>query len=174
LIDQRYTVYLDVFTKADWAAREAGIRVAEERERQLAARTVDILRVGEQQSEHDHNLAGENTGSGSAQGRKWRHSTNGGWFSFELKIDPVKTNELLCTFWGGETGQRTFDILADGSKIATQTLLTNQPGNFFDAAYEIPASLTRGKEKLTIRFQAHADNWAGGLFGIRMLRVEPD
>jgi len=81
---------------------------------------------------------------------------------------------LLCTFWGGETGQRTFDILADGSKIATQTLLTNQPGNFFDAAYEIPASLTRGKEKLTIRFQTHADNWAGGLFGIRMVGVERD
>ena len=89
-----------------------------------------------------------------------------------MKIDPVATNELVCTFWGGETGQRTFDILADGAKIATQNLLNNQPGKFFDVAYALPASLTRGKEKITIRFQALPDNWAGGLFGVRMVRKQ--
>lgn len=172
LIDQRYTVYFDVFTKSDWAKREAEIREAATRERQLVARTLDVLRIGEQQPEHDHNLAGERTSSGSAQGRKWRHATDGGWFSFEMKIDPVTPNELVCTFWGGETGQRTFDILADGTKIATQNLLNNQPGKFFDVAYALPASLTRGKEKITIRFQAHPDNWAGGLFGMRMVRKQ--
>jgi DUF1680 family protein len=171
LIDQRYTVYFDVFTKSEWGKREGEIRAAAERERQLTARTLDILRIGEQQPEHDHNFRGERTSSGSTQGRKWRHATDGGWFSFEMKTDPAASNELVCTFWGGEEVKRTFDILADGSKIATQTLLNNQPRQFFDVNYFIPQSLTSGKEKITIRFQAHPDNWAGGLFELRMMRA---
>jgi hypothetical protein len=30
--------------------------------------------------------------------------------------------------------------------------------------------LTRGKQKVTVRFQAHPGNIAGGVFGVRMLR----
>jgi DUF1680 family protein len=171
LIDQRYTVYFDIFNNSDWAKRELEIRTAAECERQMNMRTLDILRIGEQQPEHDHNLKGESTSSGSSQGRKWRHATDGGWFSFEMKTDPATINELVCTFWGGEAIQRTFEILADGSKIATQTLLNNQPGQFFDAVYPIPHLLTIGKEKITIRFQAHPDGCAGGLFELRMMRA---
>lgn len=171
LIDQRYTVYFDIFNNSDWAKRELEIRTAAECERQMTMRTLDILRIGEQQPEHDHNLKGESTSSGSSQGRKWRHATDGGWFSFEMKTDPATINQLVCTFWGGEAVKRTFDILADGSKIATQTLLNNQPGQFFDVNYSIPQLLTSGKEKITIRFQAHPDNWAGGLFELRMMRA---
>jgi hypothetical protein len=174
LHDRRYTVYLDVFTESEWARREAEIRAEQERERLLAARTLDILRVGEMQPERDHSVKGERTSAGEAMGRKWRHATDGGWFSFEMKVAPDRPADLLCTFWGGETGRRTFDILVDGTKIATQTLLNNKPNQFFDVTYPIPTELTAGKEKVTVKFQAHPDHWAGGLFGARtVLRQAP-
>jgi hypothetical protein len=87
-------------------------------------------------------------------------------------VDPAKENELQCTWWGSEMGDRSFDILVDETKIATQKLMNNDPGKFWDAVYPIPAPLTQGKEKVTVRLQAHPGNFAGGLFGSRMLRKE--
>jgi len=169
LHDRRYTVYLDRYTSAEWAHREAEIRAEEERLRRLEARTVDVFRPGEMQPERDHNVQGEKSDPVEALGRKLRHAYDGGWFSFEMKVDPVRPNELLCTWWGSETGRRTFDILVDGAKIATQTLLNNRPGRFWDATYSIPAELTQGREKVVVKLQAHPGNFAGGLFGCRTL-----
>lgn len=170
LHDRRYTVYLDVYTPDEWLAREAAVRAEEQRKALLAARTVDILRIGEMQPERDHNLQGQNTSAGEAMGRKWRHATDGGWFSFEMKVDPAKASELLCSYWGSDAGKRSFDIIVDGTKIATQKLENNQPGQFFEVTYDIPLELTRGKEKVTVKFLAHPGNSAGGLFGSSLLR----
>jgi DUF1680 family protein len=172
LHDRRYTVYLDVFTQADWEARQAEIRAEQERERRLADRTIDILRIGEMQPERDHNLQGEHTGAGEFGGRRWRHATDGGWFSFTMKVDPEQPNELLCTYWGSDGGNRTFDILVDDKRITTQTLQNNAPGTFFEVATPIPRELIQGRQHVTIRFQAHPDHWAGGLFGCRVLRSQ--
>jgi hypothetical protein len=30
--------------------------------------------------------------------------------------------------------------------------------------------MIRGKQSVTIRFQAHPGNWAGGVFGVRIMR----
>ncbi|MCF7673762.1 MAG: glycoside hydrolase family 127 protein [Akkermansiaceae bacterium] len=170
--DRRYTVFLDVFTAADWMRREAGILADREREARLKARTVDVLRTGEQQPEKDHNLQGEHTGSGDSGGRKWRHATDGGWFSFEMKVDPAMPGELQLTYWGGETGNRNFDILVDGRKIASQRLQQDKPGEFFDVIYPLPTELTRGRSAVTVRLQAQPGAWAGGLFGAKTLRRE--
>jgi uncharacterized protein len=172
LHDRRYTVYLDLFTADDWARREADIRAEKEREQRLAARTLDVLRVGEMQPERDHNLQGERTGAGEAFGRRWRHAVDGGWFSFELNVEPGQPAELLCTYWGGDSGNRVFDVIVEGERIATQRLQANQPGRFFDVTYPIPVGITEGRERVTIRFQAHPGAMAGGLFGARMLRAE--
>ncbi len=172
LHDRRYTVYLDIFTHDDWEVREAKIRARKEREQRLAARTIDNLRIGEMQPERDHNLSGENTGAGEHLGRKWRHAVNGGWFAFDMKVDGATDNELLCTYWGSETGLRTFDILIDGIKISQQTLARDKPDQFFDVSYVIPRSLTKEKTHVTVRFQAQPENFAGGLFGCRTVRSE--
>jgi len=173
LHDRRYTVYFDVFTQAELTQREAQIRAEQERERQLAARTVDVLRIGEMQAERDHNLKGEKTSAGEHMGRKWRHAVDGGWFSFELKVDPAVSNELLCTYWGSDAGNRVFDVLVEGEKIATQRLQGNRPNQFFDVTYPIPETLTRNRERATVRFQAHPGAWAGGVFGVRILKPLP-
>ena len=86
-------------------------------------------------------------------------------------MDAARPNELVCTWWGGESGERNFDILVDGTKIASQKLSNNQPGKFWDATYPIPAELTHGKEKVTVKMQAQPGNFAGGLFGSRLMLV---
>jgi hypothetical protein len=119
-------------------------------------------------------VTGEHTSAGEFNGRKYRHATNGGWFSFEMKVLPEEPMELLCTYWGSDRRQRLFDILVDGTRVATQTLNDGRPGEFFDVTYPIPRELTRGKEKVTVRLQAHPDKWAGGLFGCRVMKAEVD
>jgi DUF1680 family protein len=172
LHDRRYTVFLDRYTESEWAQREAQ-RLAELKwEQELNARTLDLLRIGEMQPERDHQVEGERTSAGEALGRKWRHATDGGWFGFTLKVASDRANDLVLTFWGGETGKRNFDVLVDGVKVGTQTLNMNQPGKFFDVVYPLDSKLTSGKETVKVRLQAHPDNWAGGLFGARMMLRE--
>jgi DUF1680 family protein len=168
-----YNVYWDVLTPAQYAERSAAMRAEAARRAELDARTLDEYRPGEQQSEVDHAQAGEKTSAGEWQSRKLRHAPDGGWFSFKMKVTPDRPVELVCTYWGGETGQRTFDIMVDGKLIATETLLRNKPGAFFEKTYAIPPELTRGRQKVEVRFQAHPGNFAGGLFGARLLRARP-
>lgn len=167
---RRYGVYWDLFTEADWQKREAEYRAEQARLQKLEARTIDMLRIGEMQPERDHNLQGEKTAAGDFMGRKWRHASDGGWFSFELKITGNEPLQLMCTYWGSDSGGRMFDVLVDGVKVATQTLNNKHPGKFFDEIYALPKSLIRGKEKITVRLQARPGQMAGGLFGCRVLK----
>jgi uncharacterized protein len=166
---RRYTVYWDIFSEQQWTFREAEYKAEFARERELEALTVDFAQPGEMQPERDHNMQGEGTSAGEYQGRKWRHASNG-WFSFDLKAVPDKPLALVCTYWGSETGPRTFDILVDGVRVATQSLHEDNPNSFFDVTYPIPEAVTRGKQKITIRFEARPDNTAGGLFGLRIIQ----
>jgi hypothetical protein len=171
---RRYAVYWDLFTPEEWTRREADYRAEQERVRRLEAMTVDFVQPGEMQPERDHAMRGERTQAGDGPGRKWRHAFDGGWFSFDLRVTPDAPVSLVCTYWGGDGGRRTFDVLVDGEKVGTETLANNRPGEFFDVTYAVPAALTRGKEKVTVRFQPHPGNIAGGLFGVRVVRGGPD
>lgn len=62
------------------------------------------------------------------------------------------------------------DILVDDHVVATQKLERDQPGEFFSIQYGIAPSLTAGKTEVTVKFQAHPDCMAGGVFGLSMLR----
>ncbi|MHC4176008.1 MAG: beta-L-arabinofuranosidase domain-containing protein [Planctomycetota bacterium] len=144
--------------------------VKQYREKQeLTGRTVDSVRPADRRSERGHAVLGEQTTTGRHQGKGWRLAADGGWFSYEMRVLPDQPMSLLCTWWGGESGQRIFDILIDRQRIATQKLLRNKPGEFFEVRYGIPLSLTYGKRKVTVRFQGHPGNTAGGLFACLML-----
>ena len=132
---------------------------------------MDVIRPGEPQSEIDHQVQGVKSDPVEALGRKLRHAYAGGWFSYTLKVDPAVANQLVCTWWGDESGDRNFDILVNGSKIASQQLLHNQPGGFWDATYPIPVALTQGQTKVTVKFSAQPGNFAGGLFGCSIMKA---
>jgi DUF1680 family protein len=169
---RRYSVYWDLFTSEKWQARQDEYKAELARKKALEARTLDFFQPGEMQPERDHDLKGERTGAGEAMGRKWRHATGGGWFSFTMAVQPDEPAQLVCTYWGSDGGGRVFDILIDEEKLATQALENDRPNHFFDKVYTLPKRLTRGKTKVTVKFQAHPGNTAGGVFGVRMVKAD--
>ena len=171
--NRHYIVYWDVFTPAQWQAKEKEYKAGLARKKELEARTVDEVRPGVAQNERDHNLQGQRTSTGVFSERRWRHSTDGGWFSYDVKVLPDQPLELLVNYWGSDVGNRVFDILVEGTKLVTQRLRNNRPGEFYDEVYPISELLTKGKNKVTVKFQAHPGAWAGGVFELRILKAEP-
>jgi DUF1680 family protein len=166
---QRYSVYWQLFSPAEWKAQAATLAAEAAQRRAEEARTVDSVRVGEPQSETDHKMQVSHSQTGDFNGHKWRHAAD--WFSYQLKVLPNQPVQLAFTLWGSDFGAREFDVLVDGKIIATENLNRNRPEEFFDATFSLPTELTRGKASVTVKFAAHPGNLAGGIFGVRTLRT---
>ena len=151
--------------------RRLAERQAEQRRlEEIEAATVDFV-TPDKELESVHNQQGSKSKSGGGRRGSWRDAWDGGWFSYEMKVVPDQPVSVMVTYWGGDTDNRTFDILINGQKIATQKLNASKPGQFMDVTYNIPASLTKGKQKVTVKFQAHPGAVAGGVFGCRIVKA---
>ena len=161
-----YTVYMDVFTKAGWAKKQAEYKIEQQRLEELRRRTCDDMRIGEMQPERDHKLkSSEASYVGRYLDRPFRDARDGGFFSFDMKVDPDKPIDLLCT-WRGDR-DRKFDILVSGKKIATVDIGKLEKDRFHEVFYPVPAKLTKGRKKVRVRFQAAKGNHVARLFGCR-------
>jgi hypothetical protein len=166
-----YTVYWDVFTPQGWAEQQKMYEEEKRRRREIEEQTVDLLRVGEMQPERDHDFTGERIRTGEGHNRKWRAAGNGGHFTFTMKVDAQTGNSLLCTYWGMDNRGRVFDILVNDTKIATEDLNKYKGSKFYDIVYPVPPELTKGKDKVTVKFQPAPNNSVGPVYGeIRMMR----
>jgi hypothetical protein len=167
VFESRYTVYWKVYTAAEWEKRKAEMAAREARRKEIERQTVDAVSAGVPQSERDHNFQGERTNEG---GRRSREARNG-WFSYDLKVAPDKPMILVCTYRGSEGRLRAFDVLVDGEKVATQTLEIH-PTELFDFEYPLPEKLTRGKQRITVKFQAHPEATAGAVIDVRVAQLD--
>jgi DUF1680 family protein len=167
---ERYTVYFDAFSPAQWAGKEAEYEAEQRKIKDLVARTVDEYRPGEQQSEVDHAMKGERTRTGSFDGMFWRDANDGGYFEFTMKVAPGATQDLQLTYWGNDKVGRNFDVLVDGVVVGSESLNAEKPGAFVERNYALPAALLNGKESVVVRLQAKVGAIAGGVFGGRILR----
>ena len=168
---RHYVVYFDNFTPEQWTAKQQEYAAELAKRKALEARTVDCVNPGEEQNERDHQLRSERSNTGGFGDQKYRHAGDG-WFSWELKVLPDQAQDLCVTYWGSDAGGRDFDILVDGEKLATEKLSGRKPGQFYEQLYPLTAAQTKGKTKLTVKFQAHPRNTAGGVFGCAILRPE--
>ena len=98
-------------------------------------------------------IGGVNHFTGTANGRVWHDARENGYFDLSLPTSPTEPNLLQVTYWGGDAN-REFDVLVDGTKIKTQTLSNDRPGQFFTVDTNIPPFLTQGKTQVTVRFQS--------------------
>jgi DUF1680 family protein len=169
--DRRSAVYFRRFTAAQWQVEEAAFLAEQARQKDLAARSVDVMHLGEMQPERDHKLTSEISYPLVYRGRNGRDARTGGFFEFTMAVKPGPL-VLQATYWGDER-TRSFDILIDNQRIATQTLAADRPGQFFDVDYPVPAALTKGKAQVRVRFVPHDKNTAGPVFGVRMFTAKP-
>lgn len=170
--DRRSAVYFKRFTADQWKVEEAAFIADQERLRDIASRSVDVMQLGEMQPERDHNLVSEISYPVNYRGRHGRDARSGGYFEFTMQAKPGPL-VLMATYWGDERGQ-TFDILVDGVLLTTQQLRNNKPGKFFDVEYPLPEKLTNGKSSIEVRFVPHEHSTAGPVFGVRLFTQKTD
>ena len=168
MFKDRYTVYWKVYSPAEWKVRKAEMDAAIARRSEIERRTVDSVKVGDHESEREHHLQGDTTLGGFFDGEGWRGSRNG-WFSYDLHFNPGTAVTFVCTYRGSEGRRRTFDVLIDNVRIATQSLQYH-PTELFDVEYRVPDSLLTGKTTLTLKFQAQPQAFAGSVFDVRVVQ----
>lgn len=169
--ENHYTVYWDFFTEKEWEMKKMDYEKMKQEEEQIIRRTIDYVRVGESQSERDHNFEGINTYEGEFGDKMYRDARDGGWFSYDMLVDERFSLELLCTYWGNDAGRR-FEILVDNKKLADELLTSQTPNRFYNKTYPIPSEMVQGKTKVRVTFKAYPNSMAGGVFGCRILRKE--
>lgn len=164
LYERRTAVYFRRFTEEGWQIEQAAFIAEQARLRDLAARSVDVMPLGETRPELEHKLASAVSNTVSYRGRNGRDARSEGFFEFDLKVKPGVL--LQATYWGDER-PRQFEIFIDGERLAKQGLAFDHPGRFFDVAYPIPEAMIRGKNTVRVRFAPLPRNTAGPVFGVR-------
>lgn len=165
VVDQRYGIYWRFVEPTSPELAEYGKTIAAVRDRER--RTIDIVAVGDPQSEKAHDMQGADTASGTHAAGRWRHAGATGFFSYRMKVRGDRENALAVTYWGDDAGRRIFDILVDDTRIATQKLERNAPGRLFVVEYPVPRKLTDGKDAVVVRFQiGEGGQTVGGIFGL--------
>jgi hypothetical protein len=172
IYNRRYSVYLDLFNEKEWKTRQAEYRAELERIKEIKEATIDFVQPGEMQPERNHNFKGDKTTQGRFKERANRESRSG-WFSFDLKIKPDSPVALVVEYWGGFPGAKTFDILVNDKLLETENISGKKEGQFINVQYDIPEDDSRGKTKITVKFQAHPHNTAGPVFGVRTITLSP-
>ncbi len=162
-------MYWQLTTAQQVTARRQKLAAEERARAALEAATIDSIAVGEQQPEVEHDMKGEALETGIHNGRRWRH---GHWIQYALDPKGAKQVVLAVTYCGDDRG-REFDILVNGTVIATQKLTGEKPNGFFEKRYAIPAEILEkaSTNRLTVRFTAK-QYLAGGLYDVRLLKPD--
>ena len=124
---------------------------------------IDSLPVANDQYEFSHNLEADLSATGTHKNLNYRDASPDGYFSYDMSVDNTTTNYLKVKYFSGDAG-RSFVIKVDGAVLEEVVLENVNPGDFYDAYYEIPAELVEGKETITITFEASLGSYAGGIF----------
>ncbi|WP_404996668.1 beta-L-arabinofuranosidase domain-containing protein [Caldifermentibacillus hisashii] len=175
---QRYTVYWKIMSDKEY---QLYLEKKRKEQESLNKLTADVVSPNEQQPEIDHCIQSRNSFSGylNVVHRGWRDARGEeGFFSYQMKIDPERSNFLAVKYFGNNNNifidgieyERNFDILVDDIVIANQKLKNNQPSEgLFDVFYEIPKSLTQGKQKVTVKFKSYEETIAGGVYEVKII-----
>jgi len=170
-----YTTYWDIFTADEWEEERVDYAAEAERMRLLEAATVAYLEPGETIFDRPFNLqAPEDSVPARLDGRPGRRGDS--WFSYDVPVEPDRPMAMILTFHSDDRrgSPGTFEVQVDGTTVATQHVGREEPPRFYDVELAIPDALTRGKEKVTVRFEAKPDDRIATVFGLRMIRADAE
>jgi DUF1680 family protein len=166
--ERRTAVYFPRFTDAQWAENEKLIAAEQARLKDLQARSVDVMKLGDAAAEKEHLLVSNISYALSYRAKPGRDARSEGFFEFKMKVTDESLT-LRATYWG-EEGKRIFYILVDGQKIATETLGYKKQGEFVERDYPIPQELLKSKTSVIVRFEPEKGHTAGPVFGCLIFR----
>ncbi len=133
--------------------------------------TIDSVVAGNEQSEHAHQLQGDQTETWQTNGQTFRIAGTNGWFSWNLKVPADGPEELLVDFGGSERRGPTnrVEILADDSRIATVQLTGTARREY----YPLNAAIIQGRSNITVKFQAMTGSRVSGVSAVCVEKVPP-
>lgn len=169
--EERYTVYWPVFAdEADLRAFRDNADPYRELREKLAAGSIDCVLPGDRDHEALHRIHSQKSGNGVFRDRPWRDARDG-WFEYEFTVVPGQPYNLVITYWGGDGGDREFDVLVERKVIASQKLANNKPCEFFEVVHPLTEAMIGKRDKVRVRFEAHPGKIAGGVFGVRIVKA---
>ncbi|MDR0544710.1 MAG: glycoside hydrolase family 127 protein [Odoribacteraceae bacterium] len=169
MYDQYYSVYWDVFSPDGWQRQQAAYEAERARVEALNQITVDRITFGEMQPERDHHLDSRESRVGDFRGKKFRYAYPNGYIAFDMKVLPDAPARLLMTFWGGDAGRDTFEILIDDVRLQLFSPSGND-GDFIENIIDLPESFTRGKDKVRVTLKGHDRSRVTSIYNCRVLR----
>lgn len=164
--DRRSAVYFPRLTPDQWRAEQSALATERSRLANLDARSIDIMRFGDKQSEQTHALQAGSSEEVLYRGRNGRLARGGASFEFRMR----SSNEpllLQVTYWGKQRSSR-FRILVDGVRFAAESMDGGGPVAFIERSYALPAEATQGKKFVLIRFEPEENANAGPVYGCRV------
>nr|WP_090727066.1 glycoside hydrolase family 127 protein [Paenibacillus sp. PDC88] len=172
LYDHRYTVYFDVFTPEEWTQTEAEYRKSAAYQARLEEITIDFMQPAEMQPERDHEFEGEHVNLGRIYNRKYRDTWPSGWFSFEMKVHPDAPVSLAVTYLKTSDPKIRFHMEADGMRLGQGLLESEELNQLETFIYDLPETITAGKDKIRIRFVAAGGYKVAPVAGVRTVKRE--
>lgn len=148
----RTAVYFRSFASHDWAAESVAWE-AELREQQaIQRRTVDLVRLGEQQPEVDHRFVEQGDSASLPHVVERGRVLRQGWFAFDLATAAGPL--VLQVAYGGGARDKDVAITIDDVPLVRERLAGTATAARNIRTYALPEALTAGKTKVRVRFQA--------------------
>jgi uncharacterized protein len=171
IYDRRYSVYWDLADEDEWKELEAEQMALDEEKKLIEERTIDFFQSGNIEYERSHLFEGPQSTAHQFRGNSHRVTLANGWFGFNMKVLPDEPVALNVEYWGGGYNrEKSFDILVDGKRIASEDITKATGERFIYAEYEIPEELTKGKKEVRVEIRAQARRIGGPVYGVRTVR----
>ncbi len=126
--------------------------IDKERSDLLKAAEIDSIQIGNDQYELSHHITGSNTESGDRDGYHYRLAKKGGWFSYELQINPLEDTYLQFSYMGSCKSGFCVDI--NNVQLLEEKNENKSWREITEKSYLIPKELCQGKETVTVKFRA--------------------
>ena len=160
---QRYSVYWKIYSPHEMEYRNKIVQ--------------DEVNPASEKDEIAHNVRGKRMKTSTIKDNRhfWennrvgRYAENGGWFSYDLKLNPVfDRNYLVVTYWGSGSKNQAVKVLVNGMLVKTENLYNRWPLTYYEEVYELAPEMTSKKDKITVRFEAPDGMNTGHVFGAKI------
>ena len=117
--------------------------------------------------------AGRPVDAGPAARRYGRRASD--WFSFDLPVDPARPMALVVTYQPRRARKRAASTSwwmasRSASRRSRAAAPSSRTGSSTSST-RFPPTLVKGKQKVTVRFQATGGNEVAAVYGVRVIRI---
>lgn len=167
---QRYGIYFSIVKQN--SKELAKLFVATAKKELLEKATIDSIPVGNDQYELEHNIQGMYTQVKQVEGHRCRYMEENGWFSYEITVEAEVENSIVIAYYS-HLPKDTVILSIDNTILAEEKIKPIEPWQIYYKNYQIPASLTKGKRKVVLKFETEEGKGFGGIFDVvRVIKTQ--